>query len=72
MATVVNRRHIAYSMLVTLFNLGGKVEEYKQIYLEHILGMPTNQIPQKLSDYHPKGRRQRTATKKMKGSSHLT
>jgi hypothetical protein len=51
-----------------IFNLGEKVKEHQQNYLQHILRMPTYRIPQKLSDYHPKGGRESSTTKEMEGS----
>jgi hypothetical protein len=30
-------------------------KKYQQNYFEHVLGIPSNLIPQKLSDYHPRG-----------------
>jgi hypothetical protein len=44
---------------LNIFNLGEKVKEYEQNYLEHVISVPTNLIPRKLFDYHPKGRRER-------------
>jgi hypothetical protein len=41
-----------------IFNLGEKIREYQQNYFEHILGMPTYQVPQKIFSYHSKGRRE--------------
>jgi hypothetical protein len=39
-----------------IFNLGQKIREYQQNYFEHILRMSTYRIPQKILNYHPKGR----------------
>jgi hypothetical protein len=41
------------------FNLVQKLREYQQNYFKHILRMPTYRIPQKIFNYHPKGRRDR-------------
>jgi hypothetical protein len=53
------------------FNLGEKVE-YQWNYSEHILRMPTYQIPQKLFNYRPKGRRERPTTEEMERTIWLT
>jgi hypothetical protein len=42
-----------------IFNLGNKIKEYQKNYFEHILRMPTYQIPWKIFNHHPKGRRDR-------------
>jgi hypothetical protein len=42
---------------VNIFNLGDKVKECQQNYLEHILRMPTNRIHRKLFTHRLKGRR---------------
>jgi hypothetical protein len=41
------------------FNLGQKIMEYQQNYFKHILRMLTYRIPQKILNYHLKGRRDR-------------
>jgi hypothetical protein len=38
-------------------NIGEKIKEYQQNCFEHILRIPSYQIPRKIFNYHPKGRR---------------
>jgi hypothetical protein len=53
------KRNISIRQELNIFNLGEKVKEYQQNYLEHILRMTTYRILWKLFDYYPKGRRER-------------
>jgi hypothetical protein len=55
-----------------IFNLWEKIKEYQQNDFEHILRMPTYQIPWKIFNYHPKGRWERSTTDEMDGSIRLT
>jgi hypothetical protein len=42
-----------------IFSLTEKIKKYQCTSFEHILRMPTYQIPWKIFDYQPKGRRDR-------------
>jgi hypothetical protein len=52
------KRSIDIKQELCIFNLGEKVKECRENHSEHVLRMPTNQIPLKLFDQHPKGRRE--------------
>jgi hypothetical protein len=54
------KRNIDIRQELKKYSLGEKVKEYQWNYLEHILRMPTYQIPWKLFDYNPKRRRGRS------------
>jgi hypothetical protein len=44
---------------INIFELRENINEYQQIYYEHILRIPTDRISRKPFHCHPKGRRER-------------
>jgi hypothetical protein len=53
----IYRESISIRQELIIFKVAEKEKEYQQSYLEYISRVPTNQIPQKLFDYHPKEKR---------------
>jgi hypothetical protein len=50
----IYRKCISIRQELIILNIGEKEKEYQQNHLKYISRIPTNQIPQKLFDYHRK------------------
>jgi hypothetical protein len=51
------KRNISIMQNLKICNIEEKIKKYQQNYFEHILRIPSYQIPRKIFNYHPKGRR---------------